>query len=224
MRGCGNVVDVKTRLLYHPGERATAVRVATARFVSRSIRRNLELSRSGNANETDGQTESEREREREREKGWMLHSGGKSGAAVSVAGRRGLGTRRGVPPVAGRRGCTRIMEKRWRAQSRLSRRAFAFARRVFAAQFRSRRNCTRIHPHSSTLSPLLDIYRRVARARARTHTHTHAHVRANVHARTHSRSYSEPPSSSVQSAARSREVPRRDQRGECTPPAYIRLR
>lgn len=81
----------------------------------------------------------------------MLHSGeGKSEAVVSVAGERGLGTgrgrtrggkeRRGTPPVAGGRAfteggreCTRIMEKRWRAQSRLARRAFAFARRVFAA-------------------------------------------------------------------------------------------
>lgn len=40
------------------------------------------------------------------------------------------------------RACT--MGKRWRAQSRLARRAFAFAGRVFVAQFRSRCNCTRV--------------------------------------------------------------------------------
>lgn len=45
------------------------------------------------------------------------------------------------------RACT--MGKRWRAQSRLARRAFAFAGRVFVAQFRSRCNCTRFFVHPS---------------------------------------------------------------------------
>lgn len=72
------------------------------------------------------------------------------------------------------------MEKRWRAQSRLARRAFAFVRRVFAAQFRSRRNCTRIQPVT-----VLDTHKRV---HTHTHTYTHAYIytrKRRTHARTH---------------------------------------
>jgi len=140
-------------------------------------------------------------RERER---WMLLSRGKSGAAVSVAGKRGAGyTTRSA--AAERRGCTRIMEKRWRAQSRLSRRAFAFARRVFAAQFRSRRNCTRIHPHSSPLA-VGYTQRRVARAHAHAHAYIYVCTRSleRTCAHTFARIARIRCRSSVQSAARSR--------------------